>query len=62
VSSLIVVSGTWLLYEHANFAGVVSNALTPGYYPWVEDGSVNMANDSISSFKVIDWRPDCVAM
>ncbi len=64
ISSLIVVAGTWQLYENSNFnqdgGGASSNLLTPGYYPWVEDPTVNMANDSISSFQVISFNPDGV--
>ncbi len=60
ISSIIVVSGTWQFYEHSNYGGARSNALTPGYYPWVEDPSVNIANDSISSFQVLSFLPDGV--
>jgi beta/gamma crystallin len=60
ISSLIVVSGTWQLHEHADFGGAKSNLLTPGYYAWVEDPAVNIANDSISSFQVISFEPDGV--
>ena len=64
ISSLIVVAGTWQLYENANFnqpdGGASSNLLTPGYYSWVEDPVVNMANDSVSSFQVISFTPDGV--
>jgi Beta/Gamma crystallin len=63
ISSLIVVSGTWRLYENIDYnrdGGAQSNLLTPGYYPWVEDPAVNMANDSVSSFQVISFDPDGV--
>ena len=60
ISSVIVVSGTWQLYENADFGGAKSNLLTPGYYAWVEDPGVTIANDSISSFQVISFEPDGV--
>jgi hypothetical protein len=58
ISSIIVVSGTWQFFEHDHFGGARSNLLTPGYYPWVEDPVVNIANDSISSFHVVSFEPD----
>jgi hypothetical protein len=60
ISSVIVVSGTWRLYENTNYSGAQSNLLTPGYYSWVEDRAVNIANDSVSSFQVISFEPDGV--
>jgi hypothetical protein len=57
ISSIIVVSGTWEFYEHSNFGGAVSKRLTPGYYSWVENSNVNIANDSISSFRCVDRNP-----
>jgi Beta/Gamma crystallin len=60
ISSIIVVSGTWQFYTDANYGGEHSNLLTPGYYPWVQDPSVNIANDSISSFQVISFEPEGV--
>jgi hypothetical protein len=57
ISSIVVVSGTWQLFEHANFGGAASNLLGPGYYSFVENPDVNMANDSISSFKAVSARP-----
>ena len=60
ISSIIVVSGTWQFFENSNFEGARSNLITPGYYPWVEDPAVNIANDSISSFVVVSFNPDGV--
>lgn len=60
ISSIIVVSGTWQFYENANFnvdGGASSNLLGPGYYSFVENPEVNIANDSISSFQVISFDP-----
>jgi len=57
ISSIIVVSGTWQFYENASYGGAFSRALGPGYYPFVEDDFVNIANDSISSFKVVSFTP-----
>jgi hypothetical protein len=57
ISSIVIVSGTWQFYEHAGFGGAASKPLGPGYYRWVEDPSVNIANDSISSFKIISRYP-----
>jgi hypothetical protein len=63
ISSIIVVSGTWVFYSGANYTidysvgWPVSAPLTPGYYPWVEAEPVIISNDSISSFKCTDWNP-----
>lgn len=57
ISSIIVVSGTWQFFEHANFGGATSNQLGPGYYSFVENREVNIANDSISSFLVVSFDP-----
>lgn len=56
ISSVIVISGTWEFFEHANFEGA-STRVGPGYYSWVESKPFNMANDSISSFRVVSWDP-----
>jgi hypothetical protein len=53
ISSIVVYSGTWQFYEHGNYGGARSNPLGPGRYPWVEDPTVNMTNDTISSFQCI---------
>ncbi len=52
ISSIIVVSGTWRFYEHSNYGGA-SWELGPGYYPNL--GTVNIPNDTISSFRPISW-------
>jgi hypothetical protein len=57
ISSIIVVSGTWQFFENSNYGGVASKLLTPGYYSFVENSDVNIANDSISSFKVVSFDP-----
>jgi hypothetical protein len=63
ISSIIVVSGTWVFYSGINYmpddtvGWPVSAPLTPGYYPWVEAEPVIITNDSISSFKCIDRNP-----
>ena len=49
ISSIVVVSGTWQFFENANFGG--------GYYSFVENSDVNIANDSISSFKIVSFDP-----
>ncbi len=57
ISSIIVLSGTWEFFEHANFQGA-STILGPGYYHWVETRPLpNMTNDTISSFRVNSWDP-----
>lgn len=53
ISSIVVHSGNWQFYQHSRYRGVSSKILGPGVYRWVEDPSVNMPNDSISSFKLI---------
>jgi hypothetical protein len=52
ISSIIVVSGTWRFYEHANLGGQFWD-LGPGYYHWVEE--VGIPNDIISSFQPIGF-------
>lgn len=52
ISSIIVVSGTWRFYLHANFQGPYWD-LKQGYYNWVENARI--PNDVISSFQCISW-------
>ena len=52
ISSIIVVSGKWRFYEHSNYGGA-SWELGPGYYANLS--TVNIPNDTISSFKPISW-------
>ena len=56
ISAVIVIAGTWLFCEHANFHGA-QTIVGPGYYRWVEDQPFNMQNDSISSIKCLDDYP-----
>jgi hypothetical protein len=57
ISSIVVVSGTWQFFENSNYGGASSNPIGPGYYNFVENPNVNIANDSVSSFKVISFDP-----
>jgi Beta/Gamma crystallin len=52
VSSIVVVSGTWRFYQHANFQGAYWD-LPQGWYHWVEARLI--PNDMISSFQVIAY-------
>ncbi len=58
ISSIIIVYGTWQFFELLGFGGPGgvsgSKAIGPGSHPWVEDLSVDIPTDSISSFKCID--------
>jgi Beta/Gamma crystallin len=54
ISSIIVISGTWRFFQHANYQGAYWD-LGPGYYSWVE--AVNIPNDIISSMYVVSWNP-----
>jgi hypothetical protein len=51
ISSFVVLSGTWKLYRHANFATAYDREFPPGEYPWVE--AVDVENDQVSSLKCI---------
>lgn len=56
LSSLIIVSGTWQFWRHANYqsgAGDRNWVLGPGYYSWVE--AVGIPNDQVSSLRPIAW-------
>src|SRR5262249_49943885 len=58
ISSIIVVSGTWQFWRHANFQkgpGDTDWILRPGYYPWVE--AAGISDHQISSFSVKFLRP-----
>jgi hypothetical protein len=53
ISSVVVVSGKWRFYEHANFGGRHFD-LSPGYYPSVAAATGNPPwNDRITSFEPI---------
>lgn len=56
ISSVIVISGTWQFFEHANSGGA-STTVGPGFYSWVENSPFNMTNDTISSFHAVSWDP-----
>jgi len=56
ISSVIVISGTWQFFENSNYGGAAVT-VGPGYYSFVENPAFNMANDSISSFRVVSWDP-----
>jgi hypothetical protein len=50
MSSFVVLSGTWTLFRHANFAEPVGGrTFGPGEYEWV--GDFNVPNDAVSSLR-----------
>ena len=51
-SSFVIVSGNWQFFSDTNFGNPYGGTLGPGSYPWVED--VGIANDTLSSVKVVD--------
>ena len=58
ISSIVVVSGTWQFFRHANFqkgAGDSDWILGPGYYKFTPEAGI--PNDEISSFKVYQDSP-----
>jgi hypothetical protein len=52
MSSFVVLSGTWKLYQHKNFDRAYDREFSPGEYKWV--GSVDVENDQVSSLKCIE--------
>jgi hypothetical protein len=60
-SSIIVLDGTWRCFTEWSFnleqPGEQSELLGPGLYAFVEDPNVNIANDSISSVKLLKDSP-----
>jgi hypothetical protein len=52
ISSIIVVSGTWRFYQHANYQGAYWD-LPQGWYSWVEANLI--PNDFLSSFQIIEF-------
>jgi hypothetical protein len=57
ISSVIVISGTWQFFSDIDYGGAHSYEVKPGRYWYVEGPEVNIANDKISSFKVISNDP-----
>jgi hypothetical protein len=57
ISSIIVISGTWQFFSEFDYGGAHSYELKPGRYWYVEGPEVNIANDEISSFKIISNDP-----
>jgi hypothetical protein len=57
ISSVIVISGTWQFFGDVDYRGTHSNQVAPGAYSSVERPEINIANDSISSFRVISYDP-----
>ena len=55
--SVIVLSGTWQFFEHANFKGAHAT-VGPGWYQFVEDSQFNMQNDTISSILCVSNQPE----
>ena len=58
ISSIVVVSGTWQFFRHADYGKDPGDAdwiLTPGKYPWV--GAVGIPNDQITSFRAVSDTP-----
>lgn len=51
ISSLVVKSGRWQFYRHANYIEPLGPVLGPGIYNWVEQVGIN--NDHVSSLKLI---------
>lgn len=51
VSSIVVISGQWAFYRHANFNGQYAITLGPGIYRWV--GSLDIQNDDMSSLRPV---------
>lgn len=56
ISSVIVLSGTWMFFENGGFGGA-SATVGPGWYQFVEDPQFNMQNDTISSIACISDQP-----
>jgi Beta/Gamma crystallin len=58
VTSVIVVSGTWQFYRHANYQsdpGDNWQPLTPGKYHYLPEKGI--PNDQITSFRVVNDGP-----
>jgi Beta/Gamma crystallin len=51
-SSIVVVKGTWALYELKDYKGKRKD-VTPDLYPDVRADPLNLDNDSISSLKLL---------
>jgi hypothetical protein len=57
ISSVIVISGTWQFFTEPDYQGQSSTQVRPGGYTDVEKLEFGIANDKISSFKVISYDP-----
>ena len=51
VSSIVVISGQWAFYRHANYNGQYAATLGPGIYRWV--GALDIQNDDMSSLRPV---------
>jgi hypothetical protein len=51
VSSLVIVSGNWRFFKHANFQEPYPPTLGPGEYTWV--GDFGIENDNITSLRAV---------
>jgi Beta/Gamma crystallin len=60
-SSIVVLLGNWQCFTDAGFQGESSQILPPGVYPFVENPDVGIANDSISSVRLITTTCDQLA-
>jgi Beta/Gamma crystallin len=54
ISSLVILSGTWELFEDDNFTGSKKAQLGPGLYPRVTDQGLK--DNSISSIRLVSPR------
>jgi hypothetical protein len=55
VNSIIVVSGTWEVFEHQNFNGKLLGTLIPGYYSTYNIIDPISEKNKISSIKCINF-------
>jgi hypothetical protein len=55
VNSIIVVSGTWEVFEHKDYNGKLLGTLIPGYYPTYNQIDSISDKNKISSIKCITF-------